>query len=185
MCLDVTCGPVHISRGGSFIVPYYENDMNVGNSQLKWYAARIIRERIYVLKYLDSMPVEHAGIADLKSLLFIHTTRESIALICSDLHDRVLFYRNASRTALEAVPDQVMRSFLIMAPFHDEPVIYISVDNPHFFEGPRKRVKSGVFAGCEGVIRRIKGERRLIVRISDRAAIATPYIPRELLEDIQ
>ena len=159
--------------------------MNFGNSQLKWYAARIIRERAYVLKYLDSLSVEHAGIADLKSLLFIHTTRESIALICSELYDRVLFYRNASRTALEDVPDRVMKNFLIMAPFHDEPVIYLAVDNPRIFDGPRKRVKSGVFAGCEGVIRRIKGERRLIVRISDRAAIATPYIPRELLEDIQ
>ena len=161
------------------------NDMDVGNSQLKWYAARIIRERAYVLKYLDSLSVEHAGIADLKSLLFIHTTGDRIALICSELFDRVLFYRNAARTCLEPVPDSVMSSFLIMAPFHDEPVIYLAVDNPQLFEGPRKRVKSGVFAGCEGVIRRIKGNRRLIVRISDRAAIATPYIPHELLEDIQ
>lgn len=159
--------------------------MQSDNSHLKWFAARTIREKSYVLKYLDSRSVEHAGIADLSTLLFIHTTSSNIRLISSDLYDRVLFYRNADRTTFEPVPDRVMRTFLIMAPFHDEPVIYLAVDDPHFFEGPRKRIKSGLFAGCEGVIRRIKGDRRLIVRISDRAAIATPYIPHELLEDIQ
>ena len=158
--------------------------MQEDNSQLKWFAARMIRERSYALKYLDSLSVEHAGIEDIKSLLFIHTTFSNINLIRSELYDRVLFYRNAAKTAIEPVPDRVMNTFLIMEPFHDEPVIYLSVDDPHFFEGQRKRVKSGVFAGCEGVIRRIRGERRLIVRISDRAAIATPYIPQGLLEDI-
>lgn len=159
--------------------------MQTGNSQLKWFAARIIRERLYVLKYLDSLSVEHAGIEDIKSLLFIHTTKSNINIFCKDLYDYVLFYRNAEKTTIEPVPDCIMSTFLIMVPFHDEPVIYLPVDDPHFFEGPRKRVKSGVFSGCEGVIKRIKGERRLIVRISDRAAIATPYIPYNLLEDIQ
>lgn len=145
----------------------------------------MIRERSYVLKYLDSFSVEHAGIEDIKTLLFIHTTSNNISNICADLYDRVLFYRNAEKTAIEPVPDRVMNSFLIMAPFHDEPVIYLPVDDPHIFDGPRKRVKSGVFAGCEGVIKRIKGDRRLIVRLSDHAAVATPYIPHDLLEDVQ
>lgn len=156
-----------------------------GDKELKWFAARTIREKSYVMKYLDSLPVEHAGIEDLKSLLFIHTTSSNINLICGDLYDRVLFYRNAEKTAIEPVPDRVMNSFLIMAPYHDKPVIYLPVDDSHFFDGPRKRVKSGIFAGCEGVIKRIKGDRRLIVRLSKRAAIATPYIPQELLEDVE
>ena len=159
--------------------------MQSGNSQLKWFAARAIREKSYVLKYLDSLSVEHVGIEDIKSLLFIRTTSNNIINISSDLYDRVLFYRNSEKTAIEPVPDRVMNTFLIMTPFHDEPVIYLPVDDPHFFDGPRKRVKSGVFAGCEGVIRRIKGDRRLIVRLSDRAAVATPYIPHDLLEDVE
>lgn len=145
----------------------------------------MIRERSYVMKYLDTRSVEHAGIEDLKTLLFIHTTGTNIKIISSDLYDRVLFYRNADRSDFEWVPDRVMKTFLLMAPYHDEPVIYLSVDDPHFFDGPRKRIKSGLFAGCEGVIRRLKGDRRLIVRISSRAAIATPYIPHELLEDVE
>ena len=145
----------------------------------------MINERSYVLKFLDINGIGHSGIEDLKSLLFIHCTEQTIYSLRHELYDHVLFYRNAGKTAIEPVPDRVMNTFLIMAPFHDDPVIYLSVDDPHFFDGPRKRVKSGLFAGCEGVIKRIKGERRLIVRISDRAAIATSYIPHDILEDIQ
>lgn len=159
--------------------------MQSDNNTLKWFAARTIRERSYVMKYLDIRSVEHTGIEDLKTLLFIHTTNSNIRLISSELYDRVLFYRNADRSDFEPVPDRVMKTFILMAPYHDEPVIYLAVDDPHFFDGPRKRIKSGLFAGCEGVIRRLKGNRRLIVRISSRAAIATPYIPQELLEDIE
>lgn len=159
--------------------------MKTGNSQLKWFAARMIRERSYVLKYLDVNGIRHSGIEDLKSLLFIRCTEQTVNSIKSELFDRVMFYRNADKTAIEPIPDRVMNTFLIMAPFHEEPVIYLAVDDPHFFDGPHKRVKSGIFAGCEGVIKRIKGDRRLIVRLSAKAAIATPYIPHELLEDIQ
>ena len=159
--------------------------MQAGDNQLKWFAARTIRERSYVLKFLDINGIRHSGIEDLKSLLFVRCTENTINTIIYELYDRVLFYRNAEKTAIEPVPDRVMSTFLIMEPFHDEPVIYLPVDDPHFFDGPRKRVKSGVFAGCEGVIKRIKGDRRLIVRLSDRAAVATPYIPHELLEDVE
>lgn len=159
--------------------------MQAGDNQLKWFAARTIRERSFVLKYLDINGIRYSGIEDLKSLLFVRCTESTINTIRYELFDRVLFYRNAEKTAMEPVPDRVMSTFLIMEPFHDEPVIYLPVDDPHFFDGPRKRVKSGVFAGCEGVIKRIKGDRRLIVRLSDRAAVATPYIPHELLEDVE
>lgn len=155
------------------------------NKSLKWFAARVIRERAYVDKMLKVEKVETSGIRDIPTLLFIHCTGAKIEELRRLLWDRVLFYRNPERTAVQPIPDSVMTTFLIMAPYHDEPVIYLAVDDPHFFEGPRKRIKSGLFAGCEGVIRRLKGNRRLIVRISDRAAIATPYIPHDLLEDIE
>lgn len=155
------------------------------DTELRWFAARVIRERSYVLKYMDCEKIEHAGIADLRSLVFFKTTCTHVESLRSALYDRVLFYRNSDKTAVEPIPDSIMQTFLIMAPFHDEPVIYLPVDSPAFFQGKRKRVTGGVFAGCEGIVKRIKGERRLIVRINDRAAIATPYIPQEFLEDVE
>lgn len=153
--------------------------------KLKWFAARVIREKSYVLRYLEREGIHHVGIADIRSLIFINCTDTTIRRIRYELFDRMLVYRDAERHEPQAIPEREMRTFLIMAPFHDEPVIYLPVDDPSFFEGKRKRVTAGVFRGCEGIIKRIKGERRLIVRISDRAAIATPYIPRDCLEDIE
>ena len=153
--------------------------------KLKWFAARVIREKSYVLRYLEREGIHHAGIADIRSLIFINCTDTTIRRIRYELFDRMLVYRDAERHEPQPIPDREMQTFLIMAPFHDEPVIYLPVDDPSFFAGKRKRVTAGVFRGCEGIIKRIKGERRLIVRISDRAAIATPYIPRDSLEDIE
>lgn len=155
------------------------------NDQLKWFATRTIREKSYVLQVLEHEGIRHVGISDLKTLFFVQCTSATIQRLKFDLYDRLFIYRDAENHEPQPIPDQVMQTFLLLAPFHDEPVIYLPVDDPGFFEGKRKRVKSGVFAGCEGIIKRIKGERRLIVKISDNAAIATPYIPRDLLEDAE
>ena len=154
------------------------------DTQLKWFATRAIRDKAYVLQYLGHEGIRHEGIADIRSLIFLHCSDSAIRHVRYDLYDRLMVYKDASRKEPQPVPDRVMKTFLLMAPFHEEPVIYLSIDDPHFFEGKRKRVTSGIFQGCEGIIRRIKGERRLIVKISDRAAIATPYIPRDCLEDL-
>ena len=153
--------------------------------KLKWFAARVIREKSYVLRYLEREGIHHAGIADIRSLIFINCTDATIRSLRYELFDRMLVYRDAERHEPQAIPEREMRTFLIMAPYHDEPVIYLPVDSPAFFQGKRKKVTGGVFAGCEGIVKRIKGERRLIVRINDRAAIATPYIPQEFLEDVE
>lgn len=153
--------------------------------KLEWFAARVIRERSYVMRYLEIEGIRHAGISDIRSLVFLHCTRSAIHLLRSDLYDRLLIYKDAQRHEPESVPDSVMQTFLIMAPFHDEPVTYMAVDDAAFFVGRRKRVISGPYKGCEGVVKRIKGERRLVVRISDRAAVMTPYIPKSNLTDIE
>lgn len=153
--------------------------------QLKWFAARTIREKSYVLQLLEYEGIRHVGISDLRTLYFIQCTDAAIHRLKFELYDKLLIYRDAKNREPQPIPDNVMQTFFVMAPYHDEPVIYLPVDDPSFFEGKRKRVISGIFKGCEGIIKRIKGERRLIVKLNDRAAVATPYIPREYLEDIE
>lgn len=173
---------VRTGRGRS--VPE-QNDMCENNASLKWFAIRMIRDRKYILRYIELEGIETSRINDIRTLLFLHCKQNAIEKLRRELWDRALFYRDASRLHVQQIPDNVMKTFLILAPYHDEPVFYLPVDDPGFFEGKHKRVKSGIFAGCEGIIKRIKGERRLIIRISDRAAVATPYIPQDLLEDIE
>lgn len=160
-------------------------NVSKGNQEdLKWFAAKSISDRAYVLKYLEIEHIEIARISDIPNLIFIHCTRQQIVKYRYEMFDKLYIYRNPDRTEPEPIPNRVMKTFLLMAPYHDEPVMYLSIDDPHFFDGPKKRVIKGVFAGCEGIIKRIKGERRLIVKISAKSAIATPYIPKDYIEDI-
>jgi len=155
------------------------------NTELKWFAARVISDKPYVIRYLDCAGIRHEGIADIRSLMFVRCSEAAVKRVCYELFNRLLVYRDAVHHNPQPIADDVMETFLRMAPYHEEPVMFLSVRDTALFDGPRKIVTKGVFAGCEGVIKRIKGERRLIVKISDDAAIATPYIPQEFLEEIK
>ena len=47
------------------------------------------------------------------------------------------------------------------------------------------RVTGGIFKGAEGYIKRIRGDKRLIVCIEGIIAVATSYIPSVYLEKIE
>ena len=63
----------------------------------------------------------------------------------------------------------------------------LRLDNPtpEFLQGDRVRVTGGLFQGAEGVIKRIKGDRRLVVSIDGVTAVATSYIRPEYLEVVE
>ena len=46
------------------------------------------------------------------------------------------------------------------------------------------KVLDGPYKGCTGYIKRIKGNRRLLVSVEGLALVATSYIPSEFLEKI-
>ena len=46
------------------------------------------------------------------------------------------------------------------------------------------RVVDGPYKGCVGYIKRIKGDRRLLVSVEGLALVATSYIPSVFLEKL-
>lgn len=154
-------------------------------TELKWFAARVVDNRAYVNRYLEVCGIETARIADIPSLIFIHSNLKRIQQLRYDeFRGYVMFYRKADTNYPEAVKEGQMKTCLLLAPFHNLPVFYLPVDDPSLLEGPRKRVVNGEFKGAEGYVKRIKGTKRLIIPISSTAAIATPYIPARDMEDI-
>jgi transcription antitermination factor NusG len=51
-----------------------------------------------------------------------------------------------------------------------------------FVPGDEVRVTGGPFKGAEGYIKRIRGNRRLVVALEGIIAVATTYIPGRFLE---
>lgn len=84
------------------------------------------------------------------------------------------------------IPDPEMERFKIVANAFATGIEYIDPVTAASIlaEGKRVKVKDGIFKNAEGVVKRIKGSKRLIVEIKGVCAIATPYIPPSLLQPL-
>ena len=94
----------------------------------------------------------------------------------------VYFDRETKKPAV--IPDPEMEAFMLVTSTDDPGLEYLPEAPAELRRGDRVRVTEGVFKGAEGYIRRVKGNRRLIVSIEGVVAVATTYIPGCFLEKI-
>jgi transcription antitermination factor NusG len=75
------------------------------------------------------------------------------------------------------VPDKQMEDFIRVASVTDDRVFYM--ENLDFVGKPGQRVKvvEGEFAGVEGVVKRVKKNKCVVVQIENVAAVAIAFIP--------
>ena len=92
----------------------------------------------------------------------------------------VYFDRETKKPAV--IPDPEMEAFMLVTSTDDPGLEYLPEAPAELRRGDRVRVTEGVFKGAEGYIRRVKGNRRLIVSIEGVVAVATTYIPGCFLE---
>ncbi|MBO5276064.1 MAG: transcriptional regulator, partial [Alistipes sp.] len=83
------------------------------------------------------------------------------------------------------ISDHEMNIFMLVTSAGEQSLEYIGEDMVNFELGTHVRVTGGPFEGAEGYIHRIKGDRRLIVRIEGVVAVATAYIPNSFLQRIE
>jgi len=60
----------------------------------------------------------------------------------------------------------------------------IRIENKDLKRGDRVRVIKGDFVGIEGELIRVKGHKRVVVRLEGIFSLATTYIPPSFLEKI-
>lgn len=82
------------------------------------------------------------------------------------------------------VPDRQMKHFITVATHASEQVVYLN-DTASLHKGDRVRITGGIFAGAEGTLLRIKGDRRVVVSIAGVVAVATTFVHPSLLEKIE
>lgn len=88
---------------------------------------------------------------------------------------------NLETRQLLVVPDKQMHDFMFLLDFSEDAV---QVLNENLRQGDRVRVIKGEFAGIEGELIRIKGHKRVVVRLEGVFSLATAYIPGAYLERI-
>lgn len=166
---------------------------------LKWYAAKTnfsIEKKIKQL--LERLKVEHfipfrTTIEEkngkkvklekpvVPNLVFIHSDYATCLSLVNDYGLAMNYLLDLEKHTLLVVPDKQMEDFMFLLDFSEEAV---QVLNENLRQGDRVRVIKGDFAGIEGELVRIKGHKRVVVRLEGLFSLATTYIPGAYLEKI-
>lgn len=115
-------------------------------------------------------------------LLFIRTNYQTACTLPAESSAKMVYLRNLENHQLLVVPDKQMEDFMFLLDFSESAV---RIENVNLKRGDRVRVIKGDFAGIEGELVRIKGHKRVVVRLEGLFSLATTYIPSAYLEKIE
>ena len=96
----------------------------------------------------------------------------------------IRFIMNREHCRPVVIPDVQMRSFILVAGSHDEPILYMEAAELNLVKGQKVRITDGVFKGVIGEFVRIRHDRRVVVNIEGVMAVATTFIPPSLVEPL-
>lgn len=118
------------------------------------------------------------------NLCFAYWTRQGIEEYIRGFGEKspVHFYWDRTGDRPMTVPDKAMEDFIKVASTLDEDLIYLTEISGKLREGQPVKVKEGPFKGVEGKIVRIRKSRRILVELPGMLAVASTYVPAEVLE---
>ena len=126
----------------------------------------------------------------LHNLIFIHATQERISSLKQKNEVLEPLRYILDQTAQEAhtimtVKDRQMENFMRVASMTDNSVMFLNDDCVLGKEGKHVQIIGGVFEGVEGVIRRVKRCKRVVVELKGIAGVAIAFVPAALLKEIE
>jgi transcription antitermination factor NusG len=113
---------------------------------------------------------------------FVHTDKATAFSIPTEMHLTMNYIRDIDTGQLLVIPDKQMEDFMFVLDFSEDA---IRLDNKNLKRGDKVRVIKGPFAGIEGELVRVKGHKRVVVRLEGIFSLATTYIPPSFLEKIE
>lgn len=143
----------------------------------------------YKVMDVNSEKLHRELVPAINNLVFVRSTQERISgLKRSNAALEPLRYM-MDHTAGEAhvvmtVPDRQMENFMRVATKTDESVMFLDEKSIVGKEGKRVKIMGGAFEGVEGVIRRLKRCKRVVVEIEGVASVAIAHVPVGLLKEI-
>ena len=177
-----------------------DSDSPLAGRELHWYAAYTRPNREFAVKgQLDGLGVENflpteelvretpfgrkKAVAPLiHGMIFIRTDRATSFSLINDHFLRIVYLKDAGGRRSLVIPDKQMSDFMFVL---DVAGSGVEVLNKDLRQGDRVRVVKGPLAGLEGELIRVRGHKRVVIRIEGVASIATTYIPGSHLERIK
>lgn len=172
---------------------------------MEWYAMRVTYSRelkvqaaLQQLGIESFVPMRHGVtygkegaryglVPAIHNLIFVHSTQTRLTELKQGREElSSLRYMtkptsgNPAKQTIIIVGDAAMQNFMRVASVTDDRVMFLdSYDDEAV--GQRVRVTDGYFAGVEGIVRRIKKNKRVVVSIEGCASVAIAYVPKQSL----
>ncbi len=190
--------------------PYLSKQLHEKMRQPLWYPMRVAYDKsdrvLKIHDYLDQKGIENflpmkivheredfnvmsRLVPAIPGLIFIHDTRVAItALKRQPAFSAMRYWTDAvapedAEDRILTVPDRQMENFIRTVTANTDKVNYLEY-NADFFSKPGQavRITDGEFAGCTGIIRRIKKRRCVVVEVCGICAVAITFVPSDWLE---
>ncbi|WP_316929908.1 MULTISPECIES: UpxY family transcription antiterminator [Sanguibacteroides] len=174
-------------------------NMVIRDDEKYWYAAYTrVNQEMSIKKKLDALNVENylplqevvrqepegrKKVRELlvRGLIFLRTDRRTSFVLLNDYSLNIVYIRDRETRRSLIIPDKQMKDFMFLLDFSDE---VIEIVNKELRRGDKVRVIKGPFVGLEGELVRVKGHKRVVIRLEGVVSIATSYIPGSYLEKI-
>jgi transcription antitermination factor NusG len=172
----------------------------IEDNTIHWYAARVKYQTEKKIKaWLDSkgieyfipfrtVIIEYNGRKKQKErplipcIVFVYTTYQTALSLPIESGYSMSYIRSIDTKKIQVIPDKQMQDCMFLLNLSDKT---FKIGNASLKRGDRVRVVRGPFTGIEGELVRIKGHKRVIVRLEGVFSLVTTYIPGEYLERIQ
>lgn len=115
-------------------------------------------------------------------MIFIRTDKATSFSLLNDHLLNIVYLKDREERRSLIIPDKQMEDFMFLLDFSTDGV---EVLNKDLKRGDRVRVIKGPLSGLEGELVRLKGHKRVVIRLDGVASIATSYIPSSFLQKIE
>ena len=129
----------------------------------------------------------------LPNFLFVHTCLslfESLLKLYPDFHFITFYYdhfdmKSDGKNPPLIVPANSMDNFIKLTSIDNEHILLIDEINGTYKQGDYVRIIDGPFKGIEGRVTKITGQKRVIVELPGLCTVATVYIPKAFLLQLE
>ena len=181
----------------------------VSRDNRSWFVLRVTYQRELIAKTkLDELNIENfvpiqkvrvkgksgrlTGVTKvlLHNYIFVYTVKSQIDILKRGelpFLRYVMYNDENGLRKIQTVPERQMKNFIAIAGTEDERVMFLNPEEVDLSKGDKVRVLGGPFEGVEGHFMRVingKREKRVVVKITGVAAIATASLPVSLVEKI-
>ena len=172
----------------------------IEDKKINWYVAYTrVNQELFIKKKLDELGIENflpceeqvrdtplgrktIRVLLIHGMIFIRMDKNTSFSLINDHSLNIVYLKDIEGRHSLVVPDRQMQNFMFLLDFSTSG---IEILNKNLKRGDRVRVIKGPLQGLEGELVRLKGHKRVVIRLDGVASIATSYIPGSFLERIE